>query len=62
MIVQDLYRVIHDIEEVEICLKNGVTLWHGKNEDMPNKYFEKVVNAIYSLKGTYEAYIVILID
>lgn len=33
-----------------------------KNEDMPNKYFEKVVNAIYSLKGTYEAYIVILID
>lgn len=62
MIVQDLYRVISDIEEVEICLKNGVTLWHGKNEDMPNKYFEKVVNAIYSLKGTYEAYIVILID
>lgn len=62
MIVQDLYRVIHDIEEVEICLKNGVTLWHGKNEDMPIKYFEKVVNAIYSLKGTYETYIVILID
>lgn len=62
MIVQDLYRVISDIEEVQICLKNGVTLWHGKNEDMPNKYFEKVVNAIYSLKGTYEAYIVILID
>ena len=62
MIVQDLYRVIHDIEEVEICFKNGVTLWYGKNEDMPSKYFEKVVNAIYSLKGTYEAYIVILID
>ena len=40
MIVQDLYRVISDIEEVEICLKNGVTLWYGKNEDMPNKYFE----------------------
>ena len=62
MIVQDLYRVIDDTEEVEISLKNGVTLWYGKNEDMPNKYFEKVVNAIYSLKGTYEAYIVILID
>ena len=62
MIVQDLYRVIDDTEEVEICLKNGVTLWHGKNEDMPNKYFEKVVNAIYTLKGTYEVYIVILID
>lgn len=62
MIVQDLYRVIFDIQEVEICFKNGVTLWYGNNEDMPNKYFEKVVNAIYSLKGVDESYIVILID
>lgn len=61
MLVQDLYRVIADIEEVEIKLKNGVTLWHGKNEDMPNEYFEKVVNVLYSLKGTYEAYTVIII-
>ena len=59
MIVQDLYRVILDTEEIEIKLKNGITLWYGKNEDMPNKYFEKVVNTLYSLKGTYEAYTVI---
>lgn len=59
MLVQDLYRVIPGIEEVEIKLKNGVTLWYGKNEDIPNEYFEKVVNALYSLKGTYEAYTVI---
>ena len=39
MIVQDLYRVITGIEEVEICSKNGVTLWYGINEDMPNEYF-----------------------
>lgn len=58
MLVQDLYRVIPDIEEVEIKLKNGVTLWHGKIEDIPNEYLEKVVNALYSL-GTYEAYTVI---
>lgn len=59
MIVQDLYRVIPGIEEIEIKLKNGVVLWFGKNEDIPNEYFEKVVNALYSLKGTYEAYTVI---
>lgn len=59
MLVQDLYRVIPNIEEVEIKLKNGVTLWHGNNEDIPNEYIEKVVNALYSLKGTYEAYTVI---
>jgi hypothetical protein len=59
MIVQDLYRVILDAEEIEIKLKNGITLWYGKNEDMPNKYFEKIVNTLYSLKGTYEAYTVI---
>lgn len=59
MIVQDLYRVIHDTEEIEIKLKNGISLWYGKNEDMPNEYFEKVVNTLYSLKDTYEAYTVI---
>lgn len=59
MIVQDLYRVIPDIETVEIKLKNGGTLWYGKNEDIPNAYFEKVVNALYSLKGLSEAYTVI---
>ena len=59
MLVQDLYRVILDMEEIEIKSKNGVTLWYGKNEDIPDKYFEKVVNTLYSLKGTYEAYTVI---
>ena len=59
MIVQDLYRVILDTEKIEIKLKNGITLWYGKNGDMPNKYFEKVVNTLYSLKDTYEAYTVI---
>lgn len=59
MLVQDLYRVILDKEEIEIKSKKGVTLWYGKNEDMPDKYFEKVVYMLYSLKGTYEAYTVI---
>jgi hypothetical protein len=59
MIVQDLYRVIPDIEKVKIRSKNGVALWCGKNEDMPIEYFERVINAIYLSIGPYEAYIVI---
>lgn len=59
MTVQDLYRIIPDLEEVEIKLKNGVSLWYGKNEDIPIKYFEKYVDALYSLKDTYVAYTVI---
>ena len=55
MTVQDLYRVIFDNEEVEIKLNNGITLWYGKNEDMPIEYFEKIVYAVYS----YNDYIVI---
>ena len=46
-------------EEIEIKSKNGICLWYGKNEDMPIEYFGKIVNSIYSLKGSYEAYIVI---
>lgn len=62
MTVQDLYRTINDSEEIEIKLNNGISLWYGKNEDMPIEYFEKIVNSIYSLKGSYEAYMVIEIE
>lgn len=53
MLVQDLYKVLFDEQEIEI--KNGICLWHGKNEDIPIEYFEKIVNAVYS----YDGYIVI---
>lgn len=59
MTVQDLYRVIDDNDEVEIKLNNGISLWYGENEDMPIEYLGKIVNSVYSLQGSYEAYIVI---
>ena len=52
MTVQDLYRVIFDEEEVEIKLNNGITLWYGKNEDIPNEYFDKIVKTIYSFNAS----------
>ena len=59
MTVQDLYRVIFDEEEVEIKLNNGITLWYGKNEDIPNEYFDKIVKTIYSFNVSNIEYIVI---
>ena len=59
MTVQDLYRVIFDEEEVEIKLNNGITLWYGKNEDIPNEYFDKIVKTIYSFNASNIEYIVI---
>lgn len=61
MLVQDLYRVIFDEEEVEIKLKNGICLWYGKNEDIPVEYFEKIVETIYSFNDEHISYIVIVI-
>ena len=57
MLVQDLYKVLFDEQEVEIKLKSGICLWYGKNEDIPIEYFEKIVYAVYS----YDDYIVIAI-
>lgn len=62
MTVQDLYRVIIDTDEIEIKLNNGISLWYGENKDMPIEYLEKIVNSIYTLKGSYEAYMVIEIE
>lgn len=59
MTVQDLYRVIFDEEEVEIKSNKGITLWYGKNEDIPNEYFDKIVNATYSFNTSNLSYIVI---
>ena len=59
MTVQNLYRVMFDEEEVEIKMDNGITLWYGKNEDMPSEYLEKIVKSIYSFNGINESYIVI---
>lgn len=59
MSIQDLFRVIYDDEEVEIKSKNGICLWYGKNKVIPDEYFGKIVNTIYSVEGPCESCIVI---
>lgn len=58
MVIEDLFRILLDEEEVEIRRGNKA-LWYGKVKDMLNCYFSETVKLIYSLKDTYNAYIVI---
>ena len=59
MLIQDLYRIIFDEEEVEIKAKNGICLWYGKNENIPYEYFDAIVNSIYSFNTSNQSCIVI---
>ena len=61
MTVEDLFRILLEEEEVEIELKNKI-VWFGKVKDMPNCYFNSIVNLLYSVPYTYESYIRIIID
>lgn len=59
MAVQELFRIMLDGEEVEIKMNNGITLWYGKSEDIPDEYFDAIVNSIYSFNTSNQSYIVI---
>lgn len=61
MTVQDLFRILLDDEEIEIELKNEM-VWFGKAKDIPNCYFNCIVNLLYSDSFSYKACIRIIID
>lgn len=60
MLVQDLFRIMLDDEVVEIELKNEI-IWYGKVKDIPNCYFNCIVNLIYSVPNTDDSYMRIII-
>lgn len=61
MTVQNLFRILLDDEEIEIELNNEI-VWYGKVKDMPNCYFNSIVNLLYSVPYECESYIRIIID
>ena len=61
MTVQDLFRILLEEEELEIEIKNEI-VWYGKVKDMPNCYFNCIVNLLYSVPYDCESYIRIIID
>jgi hypothetical protein len=61
MSVQDLFRIVLDDEEIEIELNKEI-VWFGKVKDIPNCYFNCIVNLLYSVPYACESYIRIIID
>ena len=60
MTIQDLFRILLNGEEIEIELKNEI-VWFGKVKDIPNCYFNCIVNSLYSVPFSCESCIRIVI-
>lgn len=57
--MQDIYRVLLSTEEIVFSTKNRIEEWHGLAKDIPNKYFDYLIDTIYSVE--YEGYSCIII-
>lgn len=60
MTVQDIYRVLLSTEEIVLSTKYRIEEWHGLAKDIPNKYFDYLIDIIYSVKD--DGYSCIKID
>lgn len=60
MTVQDIYRVLLSTEEIVFSTTYRIEEWHGLAKDIPNKYFDYLIDTIYSVN--YEGYSYIIID
>ena len=49
MTVQDIYRVLLSTEEIVFSTKYRIEEWHGLAKDIPNKYFDYLIDTIYSV-------------
>lgn len=61
MTVQDIYRVLFSTEEIVFSTKNRIEEWHGLAKDIPNKYFDYLIDIIYSVEDDgYSCIIIVL--
>lgn len=61
MTVQDIYRVLLSNEEIVFSTKNRIEEWHGLAKDIPNKYFDYLIDTIYSVEDDgYSCIIIVL--
>ena len=60
MTVQDIYRVLSSNEEIVFSTKYRIEEWHGLAKDIPNKYFNYLIDTIYSVEN--EGYSCIIIN
>ena len=59
MIVQDLFRILLDSEEVVFCTNKSLVYWTGLARDIPSRLFDYLIDTIYSVEDSGESCIVI---
>lgn len=60
MTVQDIYRVLLSTEEIVFVTKDREE-WYGLAKDIPNKYFDYLIDTIYSVEDEgYSCIIIVL--
>lgn len=59
MTVQDIYRVLLSTEEIVFSATYRIEEWHGLAKDIPNKYFDYLIDTIHSVDDEGYSYIII---
>lgn len=59
MTVQDIYRVLLSTEEIVFSTAYIIEEWHGLAKDIPNRYFNYLIDTIYSVDDEGYSYIII---
>ena len=58
--MQDIYRVLSSCEEIVIMSKYSVEEWRGLVKDIPNRYFDYLIDNIYSVVDDYSCIVIYL--
>lgn len=59
--MQDIYRVLWSTEEIVFSTKYRIEEWQGLAKDIPNKYFDYLIDTIYSVEDEgYSCIIIVL--
>lgn len=59
MTVQELYRILLESEEVIFYTNKNFLMWNGLVRDIPARYFDYLIDNIYSVSDSGESCIII---
>lgn len=59
MTVQELYRILLESEEVLFYTNKNFLVWNGLVRDIPSRYFDYLIDNIYSVSDSEMSCIII---
>lgn len=61
MTFQELYRILLDSEEIVIVTNKNFVEWSGLTKDTPGRFFDYLIDTIYSVPDSGESCIMIIL-